>query len=138
MKTLNEMFLCKYDSLVFDSWPNDLFWTNVDKTQSRWYLLLTILKRTNTTSIFSKWSTISPFSSLAIFSSVLPSNFIFSGVQGSGYSNLILNVILLTFQLVAYQSQLHRWWYTQNSLECMIWYKTRANLGAEKKIMSWI
>ena len=64
--------------------PNDLFGTNVYKTlASCWWSLLAILQWTNTTSVISKWGPLSPFLSLVILFSVLPSNFIVSGVKSS-------------------------------------------------------
>ena len=58
--------------------PNDLFGTNVYKTlESCWSLLLTIIQWTNTTSVISRGGTFSPFLSLVILFSALPSNSLF-------------------------------------------------------------
>ena len=49
---------------ISSNWPNDLLELIVYKTlESHWWLLLTILQCTITTSVFSKWGTFSLFSS---------------------------------------------------------------------------
>ena len=86
MKTLNQISLCKYGWLVkyVIVLPNGLFGTNVDKTHgSRKYQLLRILQRTNAISIISRRGAFSTFLSSVIFSSVLSSNFIVSGIKSS-------------------------------------------------------
>ena len=82
----------------FNELPNGLFGANVNKTfESCSQSLLTILQPTNNTYVISRCATFSPFLSLAILFSVLPSNFIVSGVKSSRwYPVLILNVILFS------------------------------------------
>ena len=49
---------------ISNNWPNDLLGINVYNTlELCWWLLLTILQWTNITSLISKWSTFSLFSS---------------------------------------------------------------------------
>ena len=70
---------------MFNSKPNDLIGTNVDKThESRWYLSLTILRSTNAISVFSRCGTFSPFLCTVIFSSVLPGNLLPGNLIVSG------------------------------------------------------
>ena len=48
----------KFFGKIFNSWPNDLFETNLYKAlESSWQLLMTILRWTNTSSLISKWDT---------------------------------------------------------------------------------
>ena len=77
---------------------NGLFGTNVYKTlESCWWLLLTILQGTNTTSVISRCGTFSPFLSLVILFLVFSSNFIVSSVKSSRLCpSLILNVTLFS------------------------------------------
>ena len=78
--------------------PDGLLGTNVYKTlKSCWQWLLIMLQWTNTTSVVSKCGTFSPFLSLVILFSVLPSNFTVLGVKSSKlYPFLILTVILFS------------------------------------------
>ena len=76
--------------------PNDLFRINLYKNlKFCWKLLSTILQWTNTNLIISKWGKFWLFLSLVTLFSVLPSNFIVSGVESSRkYPVLILDAIL--------------------------------------------
>ena len=61
---------------IFNSWPNDLFETNLYKAlESSWQLLMTMLRWTNTSSLISKWDTSSHCLLLLILFSMLPSSF---------------------------------------------------------------
>ena len=62
-----------------------LFGTNVEKTHElHWYRLLLTLQWTKTTLVSSRYGTFLTFLPLVIFSSVLTSNFLVSGVNSSG------------------------------------------------------
>ena len=62
----------KFSGKISISWPIDFLKLSVYKTpESCWWLLLTILKRTNTVSVISKLGTFSPFLGLVILLSLL-------------------------------------------------------------------
>ena len=64
-------------------------------------LIIIINKYYNTTPVISKGGTFSPFLSLVILFSVLPSNFFVSGVKSSGYyPDLLLDGILFSIFLI--------------------------------------
>ena len=57
----------KFVGEISNKLPNGLFGTNVYKTlESCWQSLLTVIQRTNTTSVISRCGTFSPFLSLVI------------------------------------------------------------------------
>ena len=122
--------------------PNGLFGTKVYKTlESCWSLLLTILQWTNTTFVISRCGTFSPFLSLVILFSLLPSNFTFSGAKSSRfYPSLILNAILFSIflhisVLVIYQYFFHAFLkYIQNINDT--WSKIFGNLILEMKVVA--
>ena len=122
--------------------PNGLFGTKVYKTlESCWSSLLTILQWTNTTSVISRCGTFSPFLSLFILFSLLPSNFTFSGAKSSRlYPSLILNVILFSIflhisVLMIYQYFFHAFLkYIQNINDT--WSKIFGNLILEMKVVA--
>ena len=79
---LNVFKKIKFVGEIFDRLPNILLGTNVYKIpQSCWQSLLIIPQWADTTSVISKWSTFWPFSFSVILFSVLPSNYIVSGVK---------------------------------------------------------
>ena len=74
----------KFVGEISNKLPNGLFGTNVYKTlESCWQSLLTVIQRTNTTFVISRCGTFSPFLSLVISFSGLPSNFIVSVVKSA-------------------------------------------------------
>ena len=91
-----------FDGEISDNWPSGLFEINLYKNHEFcWYLLLTTWKWTNITSVISKWGLFSPFLSLVILFSELPSNFTVSGVKSSRwYAALILNAIPFSIVLI--------------------------------------
>ena len=81
---LNVFRKIKFVGEISDKLPNILFETNVYKIlQSCWQSLLIIPQWANTTSVISKWSTFWPLLFSVILFSVLPSNYIVSGVKSS-------------------------------------------------------
>ena len=85
-----------------------------------------MLQWTNATSLISIWGKFSLLLSFVILLSVIPSNFIISGIISSRkYPSLILNVImfsvLFTYILNEGLSTFYVFLkYTENSLECLI------------------
>ena len=72
----------KFVGATSNKLPNGLFGTNVYKTlESYWWSLLTILQLTNNTSVILRCGTFSPFLSLVILFSVIPSNSFVLGVK---------------------------------------------------------
>ena len=101
---LLEKFLISYQTVYLEQ-THIILLNLVDNHYIQW---------TNTTSLISRCGTFSPFFSLVILYSVLPSNFIVSGVKSSRlYPFLILNVTpyfqfyLHIFVLMVYQNLLH-------------------------------
>ena len=85
-----------------------------------------MLQWTNATSLISRWGKFSLLLSFVILFSVIPSNFIVSGIKSSRkYPSLILNVILFsvlfTYILNKGLSTFYVLFkYTQNNIECLI------------------
>ena len=100
MTNLDQRFLKIHKCLneISHNWPNDFLGINLYKTlESCWQSLFTILQRTNTASVISKWGTFSAILFLVILILVLPRNFIVSGIKSSRYYPVfILDVILFS------------------------------------------